>query len=149
VLVSRRARSRFVREGERLLVELATHAKSADLVTTLFYQGYAFTFDVPGRSARALARLERASRKLADGTALKERIRQLAEMREQWIAITTESLRNIDEESSRNFIAAYLGDARAAIKVCSRPPYNEDPQFREWLQEARRKRERERKRRGG
>src|SRR5207253_2983811 len=100
-LSTRTARARFVREGERLLVELAGHAKVAGLVGALFSRGYAHTFDVPAQSARAIARLERACREAADVTALKERIRELAGMREEWIAVTSESLGRIGDVSAK------------------------------------------------
>jgi hypothetical protein len=145
-LSTRKARARFVREGEELLVELAAHPKAAELIHALFSRAYAHTFDVPGRSARAVARLERASRKVADPTPLKERIRELADMRAQWMAVTNESLQQMEDGFVKNFIGATLGDARAAIKFCSRPPYNEIPEYQEWLREAQKKRERERKR---
>jgi hypothetical protein len=145
-LSTRTARARFVREGEMLLVELAAHPQAAGLVGALFSRGYAHTFDVPTRSAQAIARLERACRGAADATPLKERIRELAAMREEWIAVTTEALRTSGEAFARKFLAATLGDARAAIKLCSRPPYSEYPKYREWLQEARRKAEREHQR---
>src|SRR5262249_10337023 len=106
----------------------------------------AHTFDVPGKSARAIARLERASRQVVDGTALKERIRELAEMREKWIARTTEIFQRTAHRTVKSFLAATLGAARDAIKLCSQPPCSEDPKYRQWLQEARRKMERGRKR---
>jgi len=82
---------------------------------------------------------ERTSRRVADGASLIQRIRELAEMREEWIAITTESRQRIADRSTKNFLAATLGDARAAIKLCSRLPYCEYPEYREWLQEAKQK----------
>ena len=39
----------------------------------------------------------------------------------------------------REYFAALLGDARAAIKLCSRPPYNAYPEYRGWLREAKQK----------
>ena len=145
-LSSRKARAQFVREGERLLVELAGHPQAAGLVGALFSRGYAHTFDVPGRSAAAIARLERACRKAGDATALKERIRELAERREKWIAATRQSLQRIENASAKRFFAATLGDAHAAIKLFSRPPYSKYPEYRDWLQEAKRKAERQSKR---
>jgi hypothetical protein len=140
----RKARARFVREGEGLLVDLAGHPKAPDLVCALFSRGYLHAFDVPARSARAIARLERASRKVADGAPLRDRIQELADMRENWIAGTRESLRSIQDTSFKRFLAATLGDAEAAIKLCSRPPYCECSEYREWLQEAKSKLARER-----
>jgi hypothetical protein len=141
-LSTRKARAHFVREGEKLLVELAGHPKAAGLVGVLFARGYAHTFDVPAHSARAIARLERACREAADGAALKERIRELVARREKWIEVTSESLRRTEGASAKSFLAATLGDAQAAIELCSQPPYKEYPEYREWLRQARRKVER-------
>jgi hypothetical protein len=143
---TRKARAEFVHEGERLLVELAAHPRAGALVGDLFSAGYAHTFDVPGKSARAIARLERASRQLADATALKERIRELTEWRQEWITITTESLQRVADGSARRYLAATLGDAREALELCSQSSRSEDPRYREWLREARQKLEREQRR---
>jgi hypothetical protein len=136
---SRASRSEFVRDGERLLVELAGHPRSADLVDALFARGYAHAFDVPGRTARALTRLRRASRQAADPGALDERVRHLSEMCDQWIAETRKWLEKTDRSSTRNIIAAMLGDAEAAIQAFSEPPYSEIPEYRNWLKEAKAK----------
>jgi hypothetical protein len=143
---TRKSRAEFVREAERLLVELAAHPRAAELVGDLFATGYAHTFDVPGKSGKAIARLERAARQLADATALKERIRELTERRQEWITITTEALHRTADRSGKRFLAALLGDARAAIELCSQDGYSEDPEYRQWLREATRKLEREQNR---
>jgi hypothetical protein len=143
---TRKACAAFVREGERLLVELAAHPRAGELVGELFYTGYADTFDVPSKSARAIARLERAARQLADATALKERIRELTELRQEWITRTTESLQRVADRTVRRYFAATLGDAREAIKLFSQASYRDDPKCREWLREARQKLEREQRR---
>jgi len=137
-------RVKFVRDGERLLVELAGHPRSADLIDVLFASGYAHAFDVPARSARAIARLRRATRRAADPGALEERVRQLAEVRDRWIAETTAFLQKTDRPSTKNIIAASLGDAQAAIQLFSGPPYNEIPEYRDWLREANAKAKRQR-----
>jgi hypothetical protein len=145
---TRAARARFVREGERLLVELAGHPEAGGLVSALFAAGYAHAFDVPGRSARAIARLERACHEAADAAPLKERIGEFARMREEWIAVTTEALGKMKDTFGKRYFGALLGDAQAAIKFCSRPPYRDYPRYREWLRDARRKVEREGSRAG-
>ncbi len=139
------ARTRFVQDGEKLLVELASHPKASDLVDVLFSSGYARAFDVPTRSARAMARLKKASRRAADAGQLRERIHQLSEIREKWIEQTRKFLQESKDPSTKSFFAATLGDARAAIKLSSRPPYSEDPEYRRWFREAKAKIERERK----
>jgi hypothetical protein len=141
-----KARKQFVREGEILLLELAGHPQAAGLVYALFSRGYADSFDFPAKSAQAIARLERASRQVADGTAVKERIGELAQVRQEWIESRTEALRKYTDGSPKNYFAALLGDAEAAIELCSQPGYSDFPQYREWLQEAKRKMERQRKR---
>ncbi len=133
----RNARARFLREGERLLVELADQPRAKELVGQLFSRGYAHTFDMPARSARGLARLQRAAGKLTDPVPLQERIRELAELREQCIARVTEMLHGQKRREIRDYYAAYLGDARAAIRFYSK--YEENPEYRRWLQEARKK----------
>jgi hypothetical protein len=138
------SKAKFVREGERLLIELAGHPKSTDLVDILFATDYAHGFDVPARSDRAIARLRRAKRRASDPGALEERIRQLSEAREKWIEEMTAFLQKSDSATTKNFLAATLGDAEAAIQLFSQPPYNEVPQYREWLREANEKAERER-----
>lgn len=143
---TRKARAAFVREGEQLLVELAGHPRVSELVGALFSRGYAHTFDVPGKCARAIARLAKAARQAADPDSLKKRIQELADMRDKWVAHQTEALQRITEQSFKDYFAAILGDARAAIRLCSRPPYSEHAEYREWLREAKRKRQRERKR---
>ena len=140
---TRKVRAQFVREGERLLVELAGHPKGGELVYALFSRGYAHSFDVPGKSARAIARLEKASQPSEQTTPLKERIQELAKVREQWIAETTKALKEISDQDARDHIAASLGDSQAAIRHCSRPPYSELPEFREWVSDAERKIHRE------
>jgi hypothetical protein len=136
---------RFVQEGEKLLVELASHPRAAGLAQALFSRGFAHSFDVPGRSARAIARLERAAGKSAAPAALQDRIRELAALLEQWTTETRQFLDNNTDAEIRDYFAALLGDAEAAIKLFSRAPYKDQPQFRGWLQEARRKQQRERK----
>lgn len=143
-LSTRRARARFVREGERLLVELAAHPQAGDLVGALFSRGYAHCFDVPAHSARAVARLEKTCRTATDGTPLKERIRELAAMREEWMAVTKQALEQMEDTSAKRFFAAILGDAQAAITLFSQPPYSDLPEYRDGLQEAKRKAERQR-----
>ena len=138
------SRAKFVRDGERLLMKLAGHPKSAELVNVLFASGYAHTFDVPARSARAIARLRRAARSAADAGAAEQRVRQLVEVRRKWIAEMEEFVRTSDRPSTKTFLAAILGDAEAAIQLFSQPPYSEVAEYREWLREAKAKAERER-----
>jgi hypothetical protein len=142
-LSTQTARARFVREGERLLIELAAHPKAGDLVSALFARGYAHRFDVPAHSGRAIARLEKACRTATDATPLKERIRELAAMREEWIVVTKHALDKMDDASAKGYFAAMLGDAQAAITHFSQPPYCDIPEYRDWLQEAKRKAERQ------
>ena len=140
-LSTRRARTAFVREGEKLLAQLAGHPRAGDLVGALFSRGYAHCFDVPARSAAAVARLERACREARDAAPLKQRIGELAEMREGWTSATRQALERVGDSSGKKFFAAMLGDARAAIDLFSRPPYSRRPDCREWLREAKRKAE--------
>jgi hypothetical protein len=138
------SRAKFVRDGERLLIELAGHPRSADLVDALFASGYAHAFDVPARTARAIARLRRAASRAADPGALEERIRQLLEVRDRWVETTTAWLRKTEMPSAKDHIAALLGDAEAAIRLFSELPYREMPGYRDWLRQAQEKAERQR-----
>jgi hypothetical protein len=141
-LFTQNDRARFVREGERLLVELAAHPQAADLVEALFSRGYTHCFDVPGQSAAAIARLEGASREAKDADALKQHIRKLGDVREGWMSRTKQALERIEDASTKKFFAAMLGDEQAAIDVFSQPPYSERPEYGDWLREAKRKAER-------
>ena len=62
-------------------------------------------------------------------------------MREEWIAGTTKALEATQDEWGKDYFAALLGDAKAAIKVCSQPPYSDYAEYRAWLREAKRKSE--------
>jgi hypothetical protein len=131
-------RAQFVHEGERLLVELAGHPKASALVDALFSRGFTQAFDVPGKTAQAISRLEKASRP-GEPTPLKERIQEFSKMREEWMAETKKSLMAISDKQAKDHIAASLGDPQAAMRLCSRPPYSELPQYQEWALDAKRK----------
>lgn len=141
------AQARFMRDGETLLAEVAAHLRAAELVGALFHSGYTRGFDVPARSARGIARLRRVARKAADPALLLERVRELAQMRRSWIEHMTEAVRTQEHAYSRDWLAAQLGDPRAAIRLFGRPEYKGVPEYEEWLQEARRKKERQRRQR--
>jgi hypothetical protein len=139
-------RAAFVREGEKLLIAHAGHPRASELLPTLFYTGYNRYFDVPAHSARGIARLRRAARKVPKARALRERISELVQMRTQWIESTTEHLRTVKDEPWADYVAASLGDADAAIRYFSKPGYSEYPAYREALEAARRKKKRGRQR---
>jgi hypothetical protein len=130
---------RFAREGERLLVELASHPRAADLPGALFRTVYAHGFDVPTRTAEAISRLERAARELPDPRCLNKHLRQLRRLVRDWTTDMKEQLRKAENDLLKQFLAADLGDAKAAIALFSQPGYNEVPEYQECLRAARRK----------
>lgn len=138
-LDTRTERARFASEGEKLLIELADHPRAADLPDALFIAVYAHTFDVPSRSAKAVARLEKAADRRKKPVPLRQRIRQLAGIRRDWIKQMKEILQKVEEPSTKQLIAASLGDARAAIELFSRPGYRDVPEYREQLRDAKKK----------
>jgi hypothetical protein len=138
-LFTGRGRARFAREGEKLLVELADHPRSADLADVLFARTYAHGFDVPARSAEAIARLEQAAGTRAKPERLWQRIRRLRRLRKRWIKDMNDYRNSNNDPTSKQFIAASLGDARAAIALFSQPGYADHPDYQERLREAKRK----------
>jgi hypothetical protein len=138
-LHSSKGRARFAREGEKLLVELADHPKAADLPATLFGFAYAHGFDVPARSAEAVARLRKAVARHPHPSALDERIRQLEQVAEDWIRQMKKYLSKAKDSTQKQFLAASLGDAQAAVDLFSQPGYKDVPDYRESLGEAKRK----------
>jgi hypothetical protein len=64
-------------------------------------------------------------------------------MREEWIAVRKRSLQRMEDASAKMVFAAILGDAQAAIELFSRPPYSGRREYRDWLQEGKRKAERQ------
>ena len=122
-----KGRARFAAEGDKLLVELANHPRSADLPHALFGTAYAHSFDVPARSAEAIARLQEIARRLVNCSHLSQRIRQLGRIRKDWIKQMKEFLKRADGSISKQFVAASLGNAQAAIELFSDPGYKEIP----------------------
>jgi hypothetical protein len=131
--------SRFASMGEKLLVELADHPKAADLLSALFGFVYAHGFDVPARSAAAVARLTKAVPKHPHPSALKERIRQLEKVAEDWIEQMKKYLSKAEDSTQKQFLAASLGDAQAAVELFSQPGYKDVPDYHERVVEAQRK----------
>ena len=131
-----KGRERFAREGEKLLLELADHPKAADLPSALFEFVYAHGFDVPARSAEAIARLTKAAPQHPHPAKLKARIRQLEKVAEDWIKQMKEYLSKAEHATQKQFLAASLGDAQAAIDLFSQPGYKDVPDYRERVREA-------------
>jgi hypothetical protein len=138
-LHTEKGRARFAREGERLLVELTAHPRAAELPSALFGTVYAHGFDVPTRTAEAIARLEQAACELPRPAKLNVRIRQLRRLATDWTKETKEYLRKADTGSQKLFLAASLGDAQAAIEFFSQPGYQDVPDYRERVRAAKRK----------
>ncbi len=138
-LQTRKGRARFALEGERLLVDLADHPRSADLPGALFASVYAHGFDVPSRTNDAIARLEKALKRLRDPSALMERIKQLKRISGDWIKGIKRFLQKAKDPTQKQFIAASLGDAQAAIELFSQASFKDVPEYQERLREAKRK----------
>lgn len=134
-----KGRVRFAREGETLLVELAAHPRAAELPGALFGTVYAHGFDVPTRTAEAISRLEQAARMLPHPKSLNDRIRQLRQLARDWTKEMKEYLRKADAGSQKQFLAASLGDAQAAIELFSQPGYKDVPEYRERVRAAKKK----------
>jgi len=134
-----KGRDSFALEGEKLLIELADHPRAADLPAALLRFVYAHGFDVPARSAAAIARLERAASQLPDPAPLRARIRQLERSARDWIKELKKFLQKAKNPLQQQSIAATLGDAQAAIDLFSQPGYKDVPEYRERLREAKRK----------
>jgi hypothetical protein len=134
-----RGRTRFALQGEKLLVELADHPKASELPQALFGFVYAHGFDVPARSADAIARLEKTSSKLPNPSPAKVRIAQLERIVRDWIKEMERLLPKAKNTMQKQFIAASLGDAHAAIDLFSQPGYKDVPEYGERLRAARRK----------
>src|SRR5262249_61657018 len=115
------------------------YPRSGDRSGGLFGSAYAHGFDVPARSGEAIARLELLASKLGSPALLKQRIRQLSRIRKDWIKQMQEYVQKVDQRRGKQFIAASLGDARAAIELFSQPGYEDIPEYRERLRDARRK----------
>jgi hypothetical protein len=141
-LGTRKGRSQFLREGESLLVELAPYPKAAELSEAIFRSGCAHGFDVPAQSARVIERLEKRAQKLGEPSALRERIGGLAAIRREWIEAEEACLQDPKYaaiKSIKQFTAAQLGDAQAALELCAEPPYRDMPEYQDWARAARRK----------
>jgi hypothetical protein len=134
-----KGRARFARAGEKLLIELADHPKAADFPAALFGFVYAHGFDVPARSAEAIARLTKAVPKHPHPSALKERIRQLEKVAEDWIKEMKKYLSKAEGLTQKQFLAASLGDAQAAVDLFSQEGYRDVRDYRDRLVEATRK----------
>lgn len=143
--VAPRSRARIIREGEKLLVELAAHPDAPDLVGVLFSAGYAQAFDVPARTAQGIARLEKAARQARQSGPLRQHIRRLGQIRGEWMEDTRAFLGQLDDPVAHDYLAARLGDARAAVRLFSRPPFRESAGYRAQLREAQAKLARERR----
>ncbi len=48
-------------------------------------------------------------------------------------------LEKVDDNFAKTYFTAMMGDARAAIELCSQPPYGELPEYQEWLEAAQNK----------
>ncbi len=134
------AQANFVQDGERLIVENAAHPRAPQAVQALFQGGYAGRFDVPGRCAAGLARLEAQAQGLADPAPLRERIKELSALREK--EIETLQARRVaakGNEASEAWYAAALGDAETTIRVFSKPPHDKSAYYQGLVQEAREK----------
>jgi hypothetical protein len=138
-LQSGKGRIRFALEGEKLLVELADHPKSADLPGALFAVVYAHGFDVPARTDEAINRLKNAIMQRPSASSLHERIQDLKRICGDWIGQMEGFLQEAKDPSQKQFIAASLGDAHAAIEFFSQPSYKDVPEYRERLRDAKRK----------
>lgn len=138
-LQTSKGRARFARAGEKLLIELADHPKAADLPAALFGFVYAHGFDVPARCAEAIARLTKAVPKHPHSSALKERIRQLEKVAEDWIKEMKTYLSKAKGLAQKQFLAASLGDAQAAVDLFSQEGYKDVPDYHDRLVEAKRK----------
>lgn len=139
-LSTQEGRARFIREGEKLLVSLAHHPKAVELPSALFFCGYAHGFDVPARSAQGLERLQKLARNHGGGKAVQARLREFSSLRQQWIDQQQEYMAKQEENPwFKNYLAAQLGDAEAAIALFSEEPYRDDPNYQEWLRQAKRK----------
>jgi hypothetical protein len=138
-LHTEKGRARFALEGEKLLVELAAHPKTADLPSALFAIVYAHGFDVPARTKEAIARLQQAACKLLPAVHLNERIRELRRVARDWTNAMKEHLQKADTGPHKQFLAASLGDAQAAIELFSQPGYKDVPEYRERVRAAKRK----------
>jgi hypothetical protein len=138
-LQTEKGRERFARDGEKLLLKLADHPKSAALPAALFGMVYAHGFDVPSRSAEAIDRLTKAAAKHPHRVALKERIGQLEKTAEDWVKEMKKYLSQAEGGMQEQFIAASLGDAQAAIDLYSQPGFADVPEYRQRVREAKRK----------
>ncbi len=138
-LHTEKGRVRFAREGERLLAELAAHPRAADLPNALFGTVYAHGFDVPTRTAEAVARLEEVAHELPHPRWLNQRVRQLRRIARDWTKAMKQYLRTADNDTQRQFLSASLGDAQAAIELFSQPGYKEVAEYRERARAAKRK----------
>jgi uncharacterized small protein (DUF1192 family) len=139
-LATAEALDRFVQEGERLIAEQAAHPKAPQAAESLFRGGYANRFDVPGRSAAGIARIEALAQGLKDPGPLRERIGELTRLRQKEIerlqAARTAAKGN---EANEGYYAVMLGDAETTVRLYSKPPYDTHAYYKTWVQEAREK----------
>jgi hypothetical protein len=134
-----RQRTRFARQGEQLLVDVAAQPCSTVLVETLFRSVYTHGFDVPARMARARERLKELALRLGKPAALEKHIRQLARLCRDWARQMQERLDQETDPTNAQFVAASLGDAQAAVDLFSQPDYREVPEYQERLRAAEKK----------
>lgn len=133
-------RARFAEEGERLVAAHAARPACARAVEALFLGGYSGGFDLPGRSAAGIARLEAAARTQADPAALRGRIEELSRLRDGEI-VKLRAAREAAKgnEASEGWCAAVLGDAEAVLRIFTKPEYAKSATYRSWVDEARKK----------
>jgi hypothetical protein len=134
------ADTRFVQDGERLIAGHAAHPKASPAVEALFVSGYARGFDLPGKCAAGIARLEAIAGTLREPAPLRDRIRELSALREREI----EKLRGARAAAkpggfTEAWYALTLGDAEATVDFFSKPPHDKNALYQRWVQEAREK----------
>ena len=98
----------FIAEGEALLARVAGTWAAGSLVRTLFYV-QAELSDVPGRVTASLARLEKAAAAQADPAPLRNRIAEIARLRDEWIRETEEDLKEETREAVQAELRERLG----------------------------------------
>lgn len=134
-------REDLIREGERLLAELADHPQAARLVQTLFSYGYEQGFDVPRRCAAGASRLKSIAEDLLDPGALWQRIHDLEDLGDRWMDAVCRSLEELPDEPqfapTRAYFAAQLGDADTALRLLDESPSEGYQPIRRWIEDAR------------
>src|SRR2546422_8637970 len=110
----------------------------------LFVSGYARGFDVPGKSAAAIARLEGKAVALKEPAPLRERLRELSLLRDKEIE-KLQAARSARKPGSYGeaWYAMMLGDAETTIRILSKASYDPNDPHQRWVQEAREKLDKE------